>query len=120
MIVKYKEIWEPRNEILKEKGEKDLFFRYGEVEKKELTFCCNDLKIIQEHLDFYACYDKNQVCLEAHPDRYDCSETYNIQFCPFCGEKFEFESAGKFERVTKEVKTRQTVYKATTTLKRLK
>jgi hypothetical protein len=119
MIVKYKEIWEPRNEILKEE-EKDLFFRYGEVEKKELIFCCDDLKIIQEHLDFYVSYEKNQVCLEAYPDRYDCSETYNIQFCPFCGEKFEFESLGKYERIIKEIKTRKIIYDTKTELKRLK
>lgn len=118
MIIKYKEIWTGEICGYNWKGEKDLFFR--EVDKKDLIFCCNDLKIIQEHLDFYVSYDKNQVCLEAHPDRYDRSETYDISFCPFCGEKFEFESLGKFERITKEVKTRQTVFKATTTLKRLK
>jgi hypothetical protein len=109
MIVKYKEIWVSRNAILKEEGEKDLYFHHGQAEEKQ-NFCCHDLEVVERHLEYSIFDEDKRVTLQGHPDAYDCSYEYSISFCPFCGEKFEFESLGKYERIVKQVKTKKTVF----------
>lgn len=118
MKIKYKEIWEHPLKNLDGETSEDFCFCYGQAEEKQ-TFCCHDLEVIDGHLE-YSINDKGTtVRLEGHPDSYDCSYEYVINFCPFCGEKFEFESLGKYEKIVENVKSRRIVYNSKVSFKKI-
>ena len=99
MIIKYKEIWSYKEEIL------DLHFSHFDATDEQI-FCCKELSHAEPYLEFSLTNDgsSKDVIFIGAKDSYDDTIEYHIKFCPFCGEKFVFDSVGKFEQIIKKVK----------------
>ena len=98
MIIKYKEIWSYKEEI------SDLYFSRFEATGEQI-FCCKELSCVEPYLEFRLTNDgSSNVILIGAEDNYDMDIEYHIKFCPFCGERFVFDSVGKFEQIIKKIK----------------
>lgn len=89
------------------KGYDDIdHLRFEEVNR---THCCNDMMKNSDVFDINDLNHKRPQLSIAHkiPD-YDgfCTEYYNIQFCPFCGEKIEVKEIHRVRRI-EEIQEKQ-------------
>ena len=105
MIVKYKEIYKKEISTRFSSLPSGLSFSHFKTETDDQIFCCKELSYAKPYLEFRLVSDgsSKDVIFIGSRDVYDDVEEYHINFCPFCGEKFVFEFAGKFEQTIQRV-----------------